>query len=367
MGRTSSCASIGAPNEVQKHHRQREKCGTRKIRGGQQKTVVPVKKVHVNFYRDTPLYTKVNDSRYNLYKPAGMYVNDLRISEDRMPAALYMRKSDKIQGLQDIQREFNDQLTHSVQKGDFAQVQETLVSVVEETLEEPRTGSLEGLNRTVAILVSDYAREAEITNNLLRVAFRDYSTVVHSIRVMVMAIEYGYYKDLSLDTIRSYGLSALLHDVGKMTIPRHILTAPRRLTDDEFLTMQQHAKQGYDIIATCKFNDPAVARAALEHHERIDGTGYPDGKNAISPIGKIIGIIDCFEALTSDFRPYRDALGPLGALELLKEEVDGGHFDRQLFEDFCYSLVRNNGAFETPQSFGLRPPITGHNSSPTQQ
>jgi len=124
--------------------------------------------------------------------------------------------------LQDFRRKFNNHLTHSVKNGDFARVQETLVAVVEESLKDPRTGSLEGLDRTVAILVSDYARETDVTNNLLRIAFKDYSTVVHSIRVMVEAIEYGYYKNLPLDTINSYRLSALLHDVGKMTIPRHI-------------------------------------------------------------------------------------------------------------------------------------------------
>ena len=88
----STCAFIGVLNGLQEHHRQREKYGARRHRGGNRKPVVLVQKAHVNFYRDTPLYTKVKDSRYNLYKPADMYVNDVPISEDRMPAALYMRK-----------------------------------------------------------------------------------------------------------------------------------------------------------------------------------------------------------------------------------------------------------------------------------
>ena len=82
-----------------------------------------------------------------------------------------------------------------------------------------------------------------------------------------------------------------------------------------------------------------VALGALEHHEKLDGSGYPKSIRSISYVGQLLGIIDCYEALTNEDRPYRRARQPLETLKFLKDDVEAGKFSRDIFEKFCYSLI----------------------------
>ena len=130
-----------------------------------------------------------------------------------------------------------------------------------------------------------------------------------------------------------------MHDVGKEKINDDILTAPRRLADEEFKEMQSHTNMGFQILSKCKFANPDIKSTALQHHERIDGSGYPNGFRRISRIAQIVGLIDCYEALTNDDRPYRNALDSFKALTILKDEIKAGKFKRKIFEKFAYSLM----------------------------
>ena len=135
------------------------------------------------------------------------------------------------------------------------------------------------------------------------------------------------------------GLGALLHDVGKTQIPSSILRAPRILSDDEFKIMKSHPRIGHEIIRGKNRIGGEVALGALEHHEKLDGSGYPKGIRNISYAGQLLGIIDCYEALTNEDRPYRRAQKPLETLNLIKSDVESGKFNRDIFEKFCYSLI----------------------------
>ena len=135
------------------------------------------------------------------------------------------------------------------------------------------------------------------------------------------------------------GLSALLHHIGKTEIPANILRAPRKLTDHEFGVMKTHPKIGDLIIREKNKMGGDVALGTLEHHEKLDGSGYPKGTRHISYVGQLLGIIDCYEALTNEDRPYRRAREPLETLKFLKDDVKAGKFNRDIFEKFCYSLI----------------------------
>jgi putative nucleotidyltransferase with HDIG domain len=108
--------------------------------------------------------------------------------------------------------------------------------------------------------------------------------------------------------LRAIEAAALLHDVGKIAIPEHILNKPGKLTPAEYERMKSHARVGAEILSEVDFPYPVVP-IVLHHHENFDGTGYPDGlKGTDIPIGaRILAVVDCFDALTSD-RPYRRAL-----------------------------------------------------------
>lgn len=299
---------------------------------------IPARKSQFNFYQEIPLYTKA-DKSFVLYKPAGMTLGDMRLNEARHPNKLYIQQKDKLKGLQEAQKGFNKLLTTNIQSGSPEQIKETLITMMEETLDEPRSGSLEGVSETIDILVSDYSRETQVVETLWKVSSKDYTTVLHSINVMAFALGFAAHTDFDLQEMRMFGLAALLHDVGKTKIDPEILQSTRKLSDQEFEEMQKHTIIGFNILDKCQFSDKRIKFVALNHHEKIDGTGYPNGKNNLPEFAQIIGIIDCYEALTNDDRPYRSAMDPLKALKIIKEDVIASKFDPKSFEQFAYSLI----------------------------
>jgi putative nucleotidyltransferase with HDIG domain len=113
--------------------------------------------------------------------------------------------------------------------------------------------------------------------------------------------------------------AALLHDIGKLGIPDRLLQKPGPLTPDEYDQVKQHAIIGADILSAMAFPGP-LAQIVRHHHENWDGTGYPDGlRGEAIPIGaRVLAIVDCYDALTSD-RPYRRALPPDRAATMILE------------------------------------------------
>lgn len=279
------------------------------------------------------------DRGFVLYKPHGKTLGDMRLNEARHPNILYMLKKDKLKGLQEAQKGFNKKLKDHIQSGSKEEIKETLVTMMEETLAEPRSGSLEGVSETIDILVSDYSRESKVVENLLKVSSKDYTTALHSINVMALALGFAGYVNFDLYELKIFGLSALLHDVGKTKINPNILKTSKKLSVKEFEEMKTHTTLGFNILDKCQFSDKRIKFAALDHHERLDGTGYPNGKNNLSEFGQILSIIDCYEALTNDDRPYRSAMDPMEALTLIREDVIVNKLDMRTFEKFAYSLI----------------------------
>jgi putative nucleotidyltransferase with HDIG domain len=137
--------------------------------------------------------------------------------------------------------------------------------------------------------------------------------------------------------IRAIEAAALLHDVGKIAIPEHILNKPGKLTAAEFERMKTHARVGAEILSQVDFPYPVVP-IVLHHHENWDGTGYPDGLHGSDiPIGaRILAVVDCFDALTSD-RPYRRALSIRETFEIIEARA-GTMYDPTIvraFQEMC--------------------------------
>ena len=300
---------------------------------------IQARKSHFDYYQAVPLYYHNSNGGFVLYKPAGVKFADIRIDQKRHPEKLYIKRKDKIAGIREVQTAFNEQLKADIRSHIPEKVKNTIMTIVEETFDEPRSGSFEGLSETVNILVSDFANESNIIRNLLFVSHNDYTTVLHSINVMALVIGYASYANYSLTEKKKLGLAALLHDVGKAKISSEILSAPRQLTNDEFDKMKSHTTAGYQILSRCKFSNPDIKLSALQHHEKIDGSGYPKGSTRISEAAQIVGIVDCYEALTNDDRPYRNSMDPFKALTIIKDDVLAGKFNRRIFEKFCQSLL----------------------------
>ncbi len=151
---------------------------------------------------------------------------------------------------------------------------------------------------------------------------RDPYTAGHQQRVAELSVAIAKelrYSEANLEGLR---MSTVLHDIGKFAIPAEILTKPNALSEDEMGLLRSHVVEGYKILKLIHFPWP-VAQTVLQHHERLDGSGYPNGLkgDSISDEARIIGVADTVEALTSS-RPYRSAVGLDIALMNIQEESD---------------------------------------------
>jgi diguanylate cyclase (GGDEF)-like protein/putative nucleotidyltransferase with HDIG domain len=166
---------------------------------------------------------------------------------------------------------------------------------------------------------------------------KDQNTQTHIRRVQMYAAGMARSIGLSPAAIQGVKTAALLHDIGKLAVPEHILSKPGPLTQEEFQKIRIHPQVGAEIIAAVPFPYP-VAPIILSHHERWDGKGYPQGlKGEGIPIGaRILTIVDYFDAVTTE-RPYHKALSHESALELLKHEA-GRALDPSLVDVFIQIL-----------------------------
>ncbi|MBB6480569.1 HD-GYP domain-containing protein [Spirochaeta isovalerica] len=307
---------------------------------------IEVRKTNLKYYNDIDLYYRSPAGEILLYKQAGLTYD--KSYQDKYPykGKLYITPEDKLKSLDIIQKEFSRNLTTNLKRKKTSEVKRELVSIVGETLSQPRSGSLRVVPNTVNAIVESYSDQPHIVKNLAIMSHIDYSTTIHSINVMALMINYCFYTRMPEQVTRDYGLAALLHDVGKAddSFPDSILRENRKLTDKEFEIVKTHPKLGADILKEYGKELKVAIPGALEHHEKLDGSGYPEGRTDISECGKILGIIDCYEAITNDERPYRSAMLPIKALTLLKDEVDKGHFDKDIFKSFAYSLVDKDAA-----------------------
>jgi diguanylate cyclase (GGDEF)-like protein/putative nucleotidyltransferase with HDIG domain len=159
----------------------------------------------------------------------------------------------------------------------------------------------------------------------------------HVERVQYYAAALARRLELADSDTQAVEIAALLHDIGKLAVPEHILSKPGPLTPDERKKMQMHAQIGAEIVSAVPFPRP-VAPLIRSHHERWDGTGYPAGlRGEQIPIGaRILSVVDCFDALTSE-RPYRPAVSADEAISLLHNEA-GRAFDPAIVERFTELL-----------------------------
>lgn len=169
-------------------------------------------------------------------------------------------------------------------------------------------------------------------------AFRDPYTADHERRVGRLAEALGVQLGMRKKSIDGLRVAGFLHDIGKVSLPIEILTKPARLSNNEYGMVKEHARVGFEILKGIEFPWP-VAEGVLQHHERLDGSGYPQGLRGdeILPEAKLLAVADTVEAIASD-RPYRAAVGIGPALEEI-ERGRGLQYDADVV-DACVKLFR---------------------------
>ncbi|MDG2022634.1 MAG: HD domain-containing phosphohydrolase [Phycisphaerales bacterium] len=148
----------------------------------------------------------------------------------------------------------------------------------------------------------------KLANALGRIVeLKDRSTGAHTWRVTMYAQAMAEAARMPISEVMSFMLGAVLHDLGKIDVPGDILSKPSSLTDNEYLTIQRHPIDGWERLRRIGVEDPLVLNVVRNHHERMDGSGYPDGlRGADIPMeARWFAVIDAFDAMTG-LRPYRD-------------------------------------------------------------
>lgn len=199
--------------------------------------------------------------------------------------------------------------------------------------------------RTAKLLASQQELKNSLLDSIAAIAsmveMRDPYTAGHQRRVAQVAVAIAKLLQLPEERIEGIHLAGIVHDVGKIRVPAEILSRPGRISDTEFNLIKTHAQTGHDILKHIAFPWP-IAEIVLQHHERLDGSGYPRGLKGDDILleAKIIAVADVVESMMSH-RPYRPALGIDKALDEISRK-SGVFFDPRVVEA-CVKLFREFG------------------------
>lgn len=211
--------------------------------------------------------------------------------------------------------------------------------VMNRILSDPRSGRNIHMGIDMVNMLSSYIVKNEITASMLAKLFsKNYELFSHSLQVALLTMVFCRFLKSDANSIFYGGLGALLHDIGKVDLPREILLKKAKLTEDDFALMKQHPELGVKILRQHSSIGEEVLEIVYQHHENADGGGYPCGLTIgeISPLAQIVRIVDCYDALTTN-RVYKNALSPFEALKEMVMEMKHA-FNLKLLELFVIFL-----------------------------
>ncbi|MBM2835697.1 MAG: hypothetical protein HW406_2858, partial [Candidatus Brocadiaceae bacterium] len=212
-------------------------------------------------------------------------------------------------------------------------------NIMSDVFEDPRSGEqVERSKSWVSNTIDLVMRSKGSFSGMMSMISYDYYTYTHSVNVSVVGLLFAKYLGFDGGEMQVFGTGLLLHDVGKTQIDPQIINKKERLNDEEFVRIKMHVEVGADILKQTGGIDSTSFFPIMQHHEKYNGKGYPNGLkgDAIHKYGKISGIIDVYDALTTQ-RSYSDARKPFAALKIMNEEMKGS-FDEKYFKDFILFL-----------------------------
>jgi HD-GYP domain-containing protein (c-di-GMP phosphodiesterase class II) len=217
-------------------------------------------------------------------------------------------------------------------------VKENAKVLMKELLADPRSGqAIKQTGEVVNKMIDSILENRDTIYDLVSLKQYDYYTYTHSVNVGVLSVGLGVAVGIDRTQIALLGMGAMLHDVGKSAIPGEILNKQGKLDDTEFRIIKTHVTEGEKILRANPEVPEAALPAALQHHEKMTGRGYPHGLKgpAIKLFGRIAAIADCYDALTTR-RPYKAPMAPFYALSIIAK--DAGDYDPELLKIFIKML-----------------------------
>lgn len=236
----------------------------------------------------------------------------------------------------------NVKITSSIDKEIKSEALEGIHSLADKFINNDKgvqKSDIVSLGLTTQKLIDNLATNEDIFVNITDMKMYDDYTYHHSLSVAIMAIAIGLEMGFDNHMLNEIGTAGLLHDIGKMSIPIDIINKPAKLTPEEFELVKQHPVFAAKHLGDRKIVSENIYYAILEHHERVDGTGYPYHLkgDSIHPYARILAVADVYDALTSN-RPYRVPSPPNEAIEYIMGGV-GSHFDENVVKAFLHKVA----------------------------
>ncbi len=199
--------------------------------------------------------------------------------------------------------------------------------------------NIEQIQKIAKAIVNDIFSNPHLLISLVDIKSLDSYTYNHSVNVGILALTLGIAYGLNRNDLYDLTLGCMLHDVGKIFIPNDILNKAEKLNNEEFEIIKGHCEKGFIYLRENTDLSPRVRIVALQHQERYDGSGYPQGLKGdkINKLAQISSIADVYDALTSD-RPYRKALSPHEAVEYMMG-AGGRYFNMDMVKTFLKKII----------------------------
>ncbi len=228
--------------------------------------------------------------------------------------------------------------------GRAASIKTEATRILADLMADIRNGKkiqVKALNPVVEDIISSVFRNQNALIGLMRIRRKDRYTYEHSVSTAVLLAAFGQHLGMNEDDLVEVGLGGLLMDIGKVRIPPGILGKPGKLNAQELALMHRHVEYGREILKDTPDIPPIAMDIVTDHHERLDGSGYPDGKagDDISFYGMMAAIVDFYDAISTR-RVYREGISPHAALKMLVERKN-----RDFHAELVYNFVHCVGVY----------------------
>ena len=297
-------------------------------------TLIPERKVGVK------LYLRTGPDRHVLFINENSVLTNAKIDQlhQNNVGQLYLDASDRQGYLTYIKENLSAILNNSdlTANDKAAIIYDTASDITETLFSQPSTEGIDQTRNLVNCMIDSISQSPETSNLLMMITNQDYYTYTHSINVGIYAVSMTrkILPSISETELKTLGLGFFLHDLGKSKISNSIINKKGPLSQEEWQIMQEHPAIGAELACKLGTSTPEIVEIISTHHERYDGSGYPNklSQEKVSLPGRICAFCDVFDALTTK-RSYKKSLSTFAALKIIKDETPS-HFDPELLNPF---------------------------------